>query len=154
MLRAAQVHVAIFQAHFLGDVHGLFHGEGRRARFVQDPDLFGKQLHLAGGQIRIDGVRAAQGDGTFDRDHILRAHLLGFAVRGLVRIGANGNLGDAFAVAQVDEDHAAEIAVAVNPAHQQGARAGVRGAQLAAGVSTPQVAEKIKFRFHKKCRAS
>ena len=38
-LRAAQVDIAILQARVFGHVHVLFHGERRRLRFVENPDL-------------------------------------------------------------------------------------------------------------------
>ena len=71
------------------------------------------------------------------------ASMLGFGVDGWVAIGVEDELRDAFAVAQVDEDHAAQIAAAVHPAHQDGALAGVGGAQFAAGVRAAQLAQKI-----------
>jgi hypothetical protein len=43
-------------------------------------------------------------------------------------------LADAVAVAEVDEDHATEIAAAMNPSHQNDALADVGGAQLSARV--------------------
>ena len=54
------------------------------------------------------------------------------------------DLGDAGAVAQVDEDEVAEIAAAVHPSHENGFFARVGCAQCAAGMSSPQVAKKIE----------
>ena len=62
------------------------------------------------------------------------------AVHGGVDVLVEDDLGDAVAVAQVDEDHAAQIAAAMHPAHQKDGLAGVGGAQLAAGVRAAQVA--------------
>jgi hypothetical protein len=55
-------------------------------------------------------------------------------VDGRVGVGVKHRLGDAFTVPQVDEDHPAQVAAAMHPAHHQGAGAGVGGPQLAAGV--------------------
>jgi hypothetical protein len=43
----------------------------------------------------------------------------------------------------MNEDDAAEIAAAMHPAHEQRARAGVGGAELAAGVRALEVAEEV-----------
>jgi hypothetical protein len=52
-------------------------------------------------------------------------------------------LGDAIAIPQMNEEHAAEIAPAMHPTHQQGGLASVGGAQLAAGVGAAQFAQEI-----------
>ena len=54
-------------------------------------------------------------------------------------IGGDDNLRDAAAVAQVEEDKIAEVAPLVHPSHEHNFGAGVRGAQLAAHMSTFQV---------------
>ena len=54
------------------------------------------------------------------------------------------DLGDAGAVAHVDEDEVAEVAAAVHPAHEDDARAGVGGAQSPAGVRAPKIAEEVE----------
>ncbi len=53
----------------------------------------------------------------------------------LVHVVVTYDLRDAVAVAQVNEDNAAQIAPAVHPAHQQRARARIFGAQLATCMS-------------------
>ena len=55
------------------------------------------------------------------------------------------DLGDAVAVAQVDEDDAAQVAPPVHPSHEDGVPARVRRAQFAAGVGPPKVAEEIEW---------
>ena len=45
-VRAAQIDVAVLQARVFADVDVLFHGERRRARFVEDPDLVEPPLPL------------------------------------------------------------------------------------------------------------
>ncbi len=54
------------------------------------------------------------------------------------------DLGDAAAVAQIEEDEIAEIAPLVHPSHEHNFGAGVGGAQLAAHMSTFQVTEEIE----------
>ena len=69
----------------------------------------------------------------------------GARVHGGIHVGVKHRLGDAFAVAQVDEDHPAEVAPAVHPTHEYDALAGVGCAQLGAGVSAPEVAQKVEL---------
>jgi hypothetical protein len=47
---------------------------------------------------------------------------------------------DAFAIAQVNENHSAQIAAAMDPAHEQGFLAGIGSAQLPAAVRAAEVA--------------
>ena len=47
---------------------------------------------------------------------------------------------DALTVAQVDEDHSAQITAAMHPAHQNRTLPRVGGAQLTAGVRTAKLA--------------
>ena len=65
--------------------------------------------------------RRAQLDQAFDRDHVLRAQHSAAAVHGRVDVLVEDDLGDAVAVAQMNEDHAAQVAAAVHPAHQHDA---------------------------------
>ena len=54
---------------------------------------------------------------------------------GLGRVGlVDDDLGQPVAVAQVEEDELAVVAAPMDPAGQPGGRAGIGGAQLAAGV--------------------
>jgi hypothetical protein len=56
------------------------------------------------------------------------------------RLFVEDRLGEAFAVAQVDENHGAVIAPPVDPSHQHDRLARVGGAQLAAAMSTAKLA--------------
>ena len=142
--RAAQIHVAVLQADVFADADFLFHGERRRARFVEDPDLRRHHFDFAGGQVGIHGLGRALLHRAFHRDHVFGAHLFGALVNGRIDIFVEDRLGEAFAVAQVDEDHAAVIAPPVDPAHQEDLLARVGGAQLAAGMGAAKVAQKIQ----------
>jgi hypothetical protein len=46
----------------------------------------------------------------------------------------------AVAIPQVNEDHSAQIAPAMHPAHQNGAFTGIGGAQFPAGLSAAELA--------------
>ena len=90
----------------------------------------------------------------FHGDHVFRPHLLGALMHGGIHILVEDHLGDAFTVAQIDENDAAMVAAPVDPAHQEHVLAGVGGAQLAAGVGAAKLAQKIQYdggwrgRFH------
>ncbi len=116
-VRAPQVDVAVFQARVFLHVDGFFHGERRRARFVQDPDLLGYQLHFAGFERGIHGFGRACGNAAFDSDDVLGAQRFGLGVEFRAAIGVEDNLRNAVAVAQMNEDDAAQIAAAMHPAH-------------------------------------
>ncbi len=49
------------------------------------------------------------------------------------------NLGDAGAVTQIDKNDAAEIAAAVNPAHERGGFAGIGSAEFSAAMCTLEI---------------
>src|SRR5690606_28101643 len=93
-------------------------------------------LDLAGGELRVLG--AAGADGSLDGDNVLGAEV----VRDLHDVGGKvlaveDELGDAEAVAQVDEDEAGAVpAVGVDPAVEGDGLADVGLAELAAGVGT------------------
>ena len=143
-LGAAQVEVAILQAHlFVGDV--VVGGrEGQRLAVVEDAQLVGDDFDFAGGDVRVDGVGVAQLDVADDGDDVLGAQRLGLLVELGAGVGGDDDLGDAGAVAQIEKDEVAEIAAAVDPAHEDDFGAGVGGAQRAAHMSTLQVTKKIE----------
>ena len=116
-LGAAQVEVAVLQAHlFVGD--GVFGGrEGRRLGFVEQQQLVGDDFDLAGGHVGVFEARAAAADVAFDGDDVLGARGVGLVVRGADLL-VDDDLRDAGAVAQVEEDEVAVVAAAVDPAHQ------------------------------------
>ncbi len=82
---------------------------------------------------------------AFDGDHIFGADLFGPAVHVLRDAGLEHDLGDAFAVAEIDKDDLTVVAPAVDPSHQESALAGVGGAQLSAGVRAAEVAKKVEL---------
>jgi hypothetical protein len=84
---------------------------------VEHLQLVAQHLDLAAGQVGVLGAGRAGAHQAGDLQAELVAHVFG----GLEHLGAVGvadHLHQAFAVAQVDEDHAAVVAAAVGPAHQ------------------------------------
>ena len=139
-LGAAQVDVAIFEAHFLV-LDGFFgRRERRQARVIQDAQLGGFDLDFAGGHLGIDGVLVAQAHLAHGGDDVLGPHLFALRVALGSELFVEHHLGNAAAVAHVEEDQVAVIAAAVDPAHQDHVFAGVGGAQIAAVVGAFQLA--------------
>ena len=138
-LGPAQVNIAILQAHLFVGQHRIAGREWQRLAVVQNAQLVGNHLDLAGRDVLVDGVGLAQLDVADDRDHKLGAHRGRPVVDLGAGIGSDHNLRDPAAVAQVEEDEIAEIAPLVHPSHEHNFGAGVGGAQLAAHMSTFQV---------------
>ena len=83
---------------------------------------------------------AALLDAALHGNHVFRAKLLRLLVQRRIGLRAKYQLGHSVAVAQMNKDHAAQVAPAVHPAHQQCAFAGIRGTQLTARVCAPEIA--------------
>ena len=115
----------------LGFNRAVFDDLKRRSlRGRKDFQLVDEDFHLAGGDVGV--YRRADTHGAVRTEHILGAyterkveHLF---VGGLVK----GELHDAGAVAQVDEYQAAEVALALYPAHDADAVSDVAFAELSA----------------------
>ena len=111
---AAQIEIAILEPQLFrhrlvvswnGGVFDLFSTSSSRASSSTSPVA----------QVRIDRARGPRAHAALDREHELAAQPLGLGEhRRAVRI--EHDLQQAFAVAQVDENHAAVIAAAVHPA--------------------------------------
>ena len=116
-LRAAQIEHPVSQPGGLGQVF-VVELERRRHRGIEDLELLGQHLDRAAFQLRIDGAFRAP---AHLADH-LHAEFVADPVGGLehldpVRVAHH--LGQALAIAQIDEDHPAMIAAAMNPAEQR-----------------------------------
>ena len=131
---ATHVEVAVLQPGFFADLVGFIGDEGGVVAVVEHDAVGGVNFDLAGVEL---GVFAAFADDalTGDGDDVFAAQLLGHAV-GVGGFGVEDDLGDAVAVAQVDEAHAAVVAVVVDPAAEGDGFADVSFAQGAAGVGS------------------
>ena len=130
--RAAQVKVAVLEAHLIADLLGVVDLKRGGLRLGKDADVLGNDLDLAGRHLAVDRRLVA-------RDQ-LAAHgynELGAAGKGDVeQIGVDRlvkrALHDARAVAHEQEQHAAVVAHAVDPAVDRDRLARVGQAQVAA----------------------
>ena len=114
-LLAAQVEPAVAQTQRLVDVL-LVELERQRRRAADDLELLDLELDLARRHVRVDGLRAPRDERSLGTEHELVPDL----VRELGRLGrelrVDHELRDPAAVAQVDEDQAAVVAAACDPA--------------------------------------
>ena len=107
--------VAVFQARFFAvDLVGV---QRQRLGAVDDFQRVGEHFHFAGGHIFIDLAVRTRTHGADDLDAELIAQVVGLVERHfLVRI--EEHLHDAFAVAHINKDQAAEIATTIDPTTQ------------------------------------
>ncbi len=113
---AAQVEETVFQAHGFRS-HVVFGDlERNDFGFAEDFHFIGGQFDFAGGDFGVDVFRAALDDAAAERDHAFHAPAFEGLVERLFRV--DDDLGNAVMVAQVDEDDAAVVAHAVDPAGQ------------------------------------
>ena len=128
--RAAQVEVAVLHPQVIAAVRHLFDGEGRGLRLVEDGDLLGRHLDVARGHLGV--LRRTFDYPARDLDDELAAQS-GRSLAGRSRrVLLDDNLGDAVAVAQVDEGHRTEISHFLHPPCQGDALVDVSGSQTAA----------------------
>ena len=113
--------------------------ERRRQAAVENLQMLGPQFDLAGGEFRVDGSLGPRRDLAPHQHDELRSQrfcgLQGFvaAFRG------KHHLGLAIAVADVDKQHAAMVAVGIDPAAQGHLLSDVVQTQFAARMSPQQV---------------
>ena len=132
---ASQVEVAMGQTDRLVDVAVRGDLERRWLGGRQNLDPFNlADFDLAGCQVGVGRSGGAFPDLAGYGQYKFGAHARGRFMRFGVVIAVDRDLGDAVAVAQVDEDEAALIAPAVHPAVEDDGRAGVGAPQRAAGV--------------------
>src|SRR5690606_32726987 len=96
----------------------------------------------------VDGLRRARLDLAVDADDPLAAHGLGNRECRRIRIG--DDLGEAVMVAQVDEEEAAMVAHAMDPAREADGLADIGLSQLCAGVAAVTMHGNV-FRLSEAC---
>ncbi len=97
-----------------------------------DGDFARAKLDLAGRHLRVDRFGRARDDLAGHRDDAFGAQPVEHVERAAAGIG--DDLGQAVMIAQVDEQHPAVIALAVDPARQARRGAGVAAAKVGAGM--------------------
>ncbi len=129
-LLAAQIEEAVLEA----DILGIFLLASDRHRQLGggrlDGHFTGDDLDLAGRKVRVHRLRTARHDIAGDGDDQFGAQSVQLLEHRAS--GGRNDLGDAVMIAQIDEQDAAVIALAVDPAGQADGRADVGSAELAA----------------------
>ncbi len=132
---AAEVEEAVFEAEVFVHLVGLIvvHRERQVGTDVMDHEGLGGDFDAARGKLGVDGLGRAGADLAGDLDDGFRLQALGDFLN---TVGAwiEDHLGHPFAVAEVDEGHAAEVALGVDPTHEGHGLAGVGGAEGVAGM--------------------
>ena len=148
-LRSPQIEVAVSKPQRLVGLHAVLDQERRRLRLRQDLHRGPHDLDLPRRELRVDRAIGTRLHPAFDTDHGLAPKVLG----GRVRVaGANlqidlwiifhslgckrveYNLDDSLAIAQVEKDHPAMIALVCHPTAQDDILARVMRAELSACV--------------------
>ena len=140
--RPAQVKIAIAQPSLFGCVHFFFNLEWRRLRVVQDVQARRDHFYFASGDFWIRFLAANHA--AFHCDYEFGAKLLGFCVRFGVELFIEHDLSNSSAVAKIDEDQLAEIAPAMDPAHEHDVFIGVGGAEGATIICAFQISESFE----------
>ena len=136
-VRAAQVQVAVFQAHGVLHVGVLHDLKGRGLGLGQQAQVGDLHLDVAGGQVGVFGLplpdHARGGDDVLSPEGgRLVKEVLGGAV-------VKGELQEARAVPQVHEDQAAQVPLALDPAADRDLLADVGRSEGAAVIRAAEV---------------
>ena len=102
---------------------------------VEHRELLGKHFHCPGSQPFIQGSGWPSPHAALHLQYGFRAQMFCHRKCFWTQIGIHGDLHGAAAVAQVDKDHPAMVAAAINPAAKQHFGVDGVGAQVAAGVA-------------------
>ena len=113
--RAAQVQIAVAQAHLVGERVRRLDVEGRVLAGAVELEFGGDHLHLAGGHVGVLHLRRAPGELAAHTDAIFTAQGAGGGVHPRVRLRAEDHLHDARAVPQVHEHQPAVVAPVGDP---------------------------------------
>ena len=114
---AAQVEVAVAQACLLADGDALVDLERQRCGRVEDGQLDGRHLDLAGRQVRVGRVLWTYLDDAFHGDAVLVAQ--GVRAAGREDLVAHDDLYEAARVTQVEERHPTEVSPLRHPSRKR-----------------------------------
>ena len=123
---APDVEVAVTHPQVFAAVRFVLDGKGRQVAGVEHLEAFDHQFHFAGGIVRV--FRGAFDDRTFGLYDVFPAQFFGGFQQSGSRLFVESQLGDAVAVAQVDEYHLSQVAQVLHPTCQ--GKIGFYGAKL------------------------
>ena len=139
-LRPAQIQVAVLQPQGVGDLDILIQRKRRRFTGVEDAQLIHQNLDGTGFELGVVHVRRPAGDMSAHCQHPLAPELVRLGMNFRIDLRIEHHLGDAPAVAQVDEDDAAMITAAQDPAHEDTFLTEMVQTEIVAGVRAPECA--------------
>ena len=135
--RPPQVEIPMLQAEALVEPRLLLVDvERRNLRWVQDLEPIDRDLDLAGRELGVRRALRPMPDGALDLHDPFVARRFGSLVRFLALFGARHHLGDAVAVAQVEEREVPVVPAPMHPSRERHALADMLGAQLATGMTS------------------
>ncbi|MCY1423299.1 hypothetical protein D9M71_390080 [compost metagenome] len=112
--RATQVNEAITQARLFTDVGVFVERERRGFRFVQYFQFIAQHFDSAGSHVGIAGTGRTQTHLAGNLDHVLAAYTVSCR-ESLGAIRVEHHLGQTFTVTNIEENHPAMVATAMNP---------------------------------------
>ena len=130
-----QVEEAVSETQILM-ANALIHREWRNLGAVEDRQRGHDHLDPTGRKLCVLRSLKTGYDLAGDGHHILRTERVGGGSGLSMKLGAEHDLGDAVAVAQIDEDHPSMVAAGGYPAAEGRLSADIGGAQGAAGAIT------------------
>ena len=134
---AAKIEEAVFEARLLRIVGLAEHRQRQLLGLGQDLDRPHPDLDLSRRQMRVDRLGRARHHLAVDAHHPFRLQPLGVGEGRRFRV--HHALGNAVMVAEIDEQKAAMVAHAVDPAREPDGRSDILFPQLAAGFSAIRV---------------
>ena len=132
--RAAQVEVAVFHAYIVASVRIVLDGKGRGERRIEHVQRGNDDFDIARRQVGVLAEAFVHSTGClYD---IFTSQVVGAVAKVGVRLLVEHELGNAIAVAQVDEGHAAHLASALHPSGQRDLLVYIFYAEFSAGVGS------------------
>jgi hypothetical protein len=113
-----KIEVAVLEADILGDLRRSVQNKGRGLRLVEDLQVIGQNLDLAGLEIGILHPLRPTADASVDGQDEFAPDPSGLVVTCGVDIRVEYDLNDPLPVAKVDENDAAVIPPPMGPSHQ------------------------------------
>jgi hypothetical protein len=141
--RPAQVQVPVLEADVLARPDLVLDGKRRRPGLGKHADLAGQHLHASRGDVGVDGLGRSRRHLPHHGQHVFAARAIRRGVGRGGHLGLGDDLADPLAVAQVDEDHAPQVAACVRPPHEGHGLAHVGLAERAAVVGAREVLQRL-----------
>jgi hypothetical protein len=108
--RSPKIEVTILQAKFLGRFHLIFNFERRCYSRIEDCQIGGNDVNLAGRNALVLLPRGASHDVSGNRNDVLASQLRCILVKLLIDFRIEDNLRLAVSIAKVDENQATQVA--------------------------------------------